>query len=1155
MVAALIVRIAITLSVCAAQCHNNCNRNGLCTRFMRCDCFEGYEGVDCSRRSCPLGLAWSDIPSGDDSAHALATCSNRGHCDYSLGICRCDDLFEGLACDRLKCPNECTGHGECMSIAEAGYSFDGFHLNRSVHKDGSYGVSYRAWDAHKLFGCVCDPGFVGYDCSRLECDRGDDRRSGGGRDETIVLFCRCEPPCNGTLTLTHMGEESHSLSPSDTPDDLVAALGAMRFLTETSVEGSLFPSPIIASSTASTLCASGLGSKTTVTFVRDAGDLPPFYVQHELESPDVDIYFETNQTLNCSCAEPCTGWFSLEFDGQRTALLRHDATASDIQAALLRLENVRLGDVEIFGLGNFCSAGSFVVRFTTALGNEPALVAITSLLENGVPGGTVSVTTMDGTRERGYCNNAGFCDESGDAIPVAKNGTCYCDLGFTFDQDFGSCGRPVINTSAWTGIQRCSGYVSKSTGFEPFEPLSDRRLYVMDALNLSTAAYTIGNSTTYNGMAGLYVDNLSPDPTSGLYFVNHIFNLTNESAAGAALDLSYRFLYYVDQSIGGIRRYNLRNSSDYATSIVVNLSPTLEGLALNLFFGERTGYITDPGIPGIDDGAIYRFHLDEEGSNIINLTTTILASSDVAALTDPRGIALDLIHRTIYWCDSHNVSVLDGKVYRANLDGSSAIVVLERGLRDPVGIVLDLRNFTMFVADSTQIVKADMGYELRAGDSNLPYYRNQTWYQVIATDYVITNPITKYPIQRPYGLVIDTFNNYLYWTDRWAAGVFYSDTNGTFGNVYPRLFQSHSDPKGLAIDNGLGPLYSLTAYECYGHGYCGGPELNFRCICDNGWYGNCNMSYCPTGPAWFDQPSATDKAHAHAPCSNAGICDAATGTCLCRDGFEGAACERLACPSAPDGTPCSGHGACLTMRQVGLLAEYDGVATPYEYGSVFAANSTAWDADQVQHCVCRSQGYWNGTLQNLSDWTGYDCSKRTCPTGDVPELDTTLNGTRKQFETQQLTCFATHGNFTLTFRQATTEPIPATASLPALVSALRRLDTIGSIVVVPSSNTGPTSAWRVCNQTGASANITFTSELGDLPMLTADLSNLNGGAVDIIETVQGTKEDLVCSLHGLCDDSRGECACFDNYLSSDANGSFGLRNDCGKPGDPGALDE
>lgn len=52
-----------------------------------------------------------------------------------------------------------------------------------------------------------------------------------------------------------------------------------------------------------------------------------------------------------------------------------------------------------------------------------------------------------------------------------------------------------------------------------------------------------------------------------------------------------------------------------------------------------------------------------------------------------------------------------------------------------------------------------------------------------------------------------------------------------------------------------------------------------------------------------------------------GYCDMFTGECVCRDGYEGRACERLSCPSVKMTTgksiPCGGHGVCMSMRDAG----------------------------------------------------------------------------------------------------------------------------------------------------------------------------------------------------------------------------------------------
>merc|ERR1719460_1759109 len=170
-----------------------------------------------------------------------------------------------------------------------------------------------------------------------------------------------------------------------------------------------------------------------------------------------------------------------------------------------------------------------------------------------------------------------------------------------------------------------------------------------------------------------------------------------------------------------------------------------------------------------------------------------------------------------------------------------------------------------------------------------------------------------------------------------------------------------------------------------------------------------------------------DDGHFYMECSNAGACNRADGSCVCFAGYTGLACSRTSCPS-----DCSGHGTCMSVKElavaapnklsqtasitagstwvvtdtsvVGTLSPGDRVflgeqasfdaanlyvvddvrtngfylSTPARATGAFgttlyhAANYGLWDADKNQGCNC-DPGF-----------TGYACERAVCPHGSDP---------------------------------------------------------------------------------------------------------------------------------------------------------------------------
>jgi hypothetical protein len=372
----------------------------------------------------------------------------------------------------------------------------------------------------------------------------------------------------------------------------------------------------------------------------------------------------------------------------------------------------------------------------------------------------------------------------------------------------------------------------------------------------------------------------------------------------------------------------------------------------------------------------------------------------------------------------------------------------------------------------------------------------------------------------------------------------------------------------------------IDGVDCTDHGTCSGAPA-YQCSCMAGWTGSdCSQRTCPKGNAWSDVPTANNFAHKFSECSNMGICDREKGLCKCRDGFSGAACDKLNCPSAM-ATICAGHGSCMSMRQLARKSTNNGDPSPFVYGGD-PNNGNTWDADHVFGCEC-DEGY-----------TGYACTEKQCPTGDDPKTkgineiqvfrctggsaaqssgDTSSNlaeMAQSQMAPTALVPMLTRvppvgtAYFTLTFRGETTPAIFPGDDVFAVQRKLEYISSIGAVIVTFKGSKS------VCSTAGVIVTIEFLTETGgsaNLDMSTRKLApspppltlghaesgmsiifaeDFEGKSIDGVNNVNSTTENSVCADRGLCDPLLGSCLCFPSFTSSTKRGNKGACDRIGK---------
>ncbi|XP_012273528.1 protein cueball isoform X2 [Orussus abietinus] len=268
----------------------------------------------------------------------------------------------------------------------------------------------------------------------------------------------------------------------------------------------------------------------------------------------------------------------------------------------------------------------------------------------------------------------------------------------------------------------------------------------------------------------------------------------------------------------------------------------------------RTLFWTDVG-----RSVIAKMHLPVEGrpgepSILHNLTGA-----------DPRGIALDLCNRHIYWTNSNSTNP---SIERSNLDGSSRELVVQTNLYEPLAVAVDHGTGKLYWIDDEE------GIHFKVERSNL--------------DGLDRELLVHGKHQQPVYMAVDQGS--VFWTD-WVYGAAWSIGKTVQPGDVPTRFLKYFEtsreyePTGLVARDNVGDsvdcrhLVELSRMVI--------PSPDSQAQPDRDLYNNLTTS--------TEETDSSPKSKGEEYCLNGARYSEVEDTCRCEKGFEGPRCERSVC--------------------------------------------------------------------------------------------------------------------------------------------------------------------------------------------------------------------------------------------------------------------
>ena len=185
--------------------------------------------------------------------------------------------------------NSCNSRGVCMSSRE---------FERVVH--GIVNSEEAPKFSDRIFGCMCDEGYEGYDCSIRTCPHGDDPQTKSQSDEVQLLRCKTFV-VPGEEEFFRVGFKSTWSVPvawNETVEIFERKMNEMR--------GRLGRVRVVAENVACDRVCCKDDDETvqvlSVTFLENFGDLPPLRLETAIPSDQIELEVACvteNEGLSC----------------------------------------------------------------------------------------------------------------------------------------------------------------------------------------------------------------------------------------------------------------------------------------------------------------------------------------------------------------------------------------------------------------------------------------------------------------------------------------------------------------------------------------------------------------------------------------------------------------------------------------------------------------------------------------------------------------------------------------------------------------------------------------------------------------------------------------------------------------------------------------